>query len=382
MATRNPRRKLRQDGTVAWQARYRDPDGRQRAKEFTKKVDAERFLATTRADMARGDWINPVDAKRLFADVAEHWRTTQVHADTTAAAVAGDLKNHILPDFGDEEIGRIRHSDVQAWVRRLSERLAPATVDRSYRWLAAIFRLAVNDDLIRRSPCFAIKLPAKPETKVEPLRREDVEALLNALPARYRALAVVGAGAGLRQGEAFGLTVPNVDFLRGREIRVRQQLKHLAPDPPYLGRTKTPSSVRTVPVGDTVLHALARHLELFPAATELAGYPSAQPELLVFTDERGEPLRGNRFARVWGRARSDAGLPDDVTFHDLRHYFASLLIHKGLSVKAVQEALGHKTATETLNTYGHLWPDDVGLTRRAVDEVLGPCVAARQVAGL
>src|SRR5437667_261241 len=152
MATRNPRRKLRQDGTVAWQARYRDPDGRQRAKEFTKKVDAERFLATTRADMARGDWTNPADAK----------------------------------------------------------------------------------------------LPVKPDARVEPLQREDVEALLEVLPARYRALAVVGAGAGLRQGEAFGLTVPNVDFLRGREIRVRQQLKHLAPDPPYLGRTKTPSSVRTV----------------------------------------------------------------------------------------------------------------------------------------
>src|SRR5438105_11189506 len=105
--------------------------------------------------------------------------------------------------------------DVQAWVRRLSERLAPATVDRSYRWLAAIFRLAVNDDLIRRSPCFAIKLPVKPDARVEPLRREDVEALLEALPARYRALAVIGAGAGLRQGEAFGLTVPNIDFLRG-----------------------------------------------------------------------------------------------------------------------------------------------------------------------
>ncbi|MGH8992006.1 MAG: hypothetical protein ACRDZ7_10865 [Acidimicrobiia bacterium] len=72
MATMNPRRKLRHDGTVAWQARYRDPDARQRAKEFTKKVDADRFLATTRADMARGDWINPADAKRLFADVAEH----------------------------------------------------------------------------------------------------------------------------------------------------------------------------------------------------------------------------------------------------------------------------------------------------------------------
>ena len=136
--------------------------------------------------------------------------------------------------------------------------------------------------------------------------------------------------------------------------------------------------MRTVPVGDTVLQALARHLEQFPATSELPGYPTPRPEVLIFTDNDGEPLRGNRFARVWDKARREANLDDDVTFHDLRHYFASLLIHKGLSVKAVQEALGHKTATETLNTYGHLWPDDAGLTRRAVDEVLGPCVASRQ----
>lgn len=106
------------------------------------------------------------------------------------------------------------------------------------------------------------------------------------------------------------------------------------------------------------------HLELFPPTTELPGHPTQRPELLVFTDDHGEPLRGNRFARVWDRARRTAGLGADATYHDLRHYFASLLIHKGLSVKAVQEALGHKTATETLNTYGHLWPDDAGLTRR------------------
>jgi integrase len=379
MPAKNPRRKVRTDGSIAWQARYRDPEGHERAKEFARKVDADKFLATTRADMARGDWINPAEARRPFAEVAKHWQVSRVHTDTTAAAVGSDLRNHILPTFGEQEIGRIRHSDIQAWVRRLSEKLGPASVERAYRWLAAIFRMAVNDDVIRRSPCFDIKLPAKPEGKVEPLLRGEVEALLAALPPRYLALAVVGAGAGLRQGEAFGLTVPNVDFLREREIRVRQQLKHLAPDPPYLGQTKTPSSVRAVPVGDTVLQALARHLELFPPAAELPGYLTKKPELLVFTDDGGQPLRGNRFARVWDRARREAGLSDQVTFHDLRHYFASLLIHKGLSVKAVQEALGHKTATETLNTYGHLWPEDAGLTRRAVDEVLGPCVAARQV---
>jgi integrase len=60
-----------------------------------------------------------------------------------------------------------------------------------------------------------------------------------------------------------------------------------------------------------------------------------------------------------------------VTFHDLRHYYASLLIRHGESVKVVQNRLGHKNAVETLNTYSHLWPDSEDRTREAVDAVLG-----------
>jgi integrase len=62
---------------------------------------------------------------------------------------------------------------------------------------------------------------------------------------------------------------------------------------------------------------------------------------------------------------------DGVTFHDLRHYYASLLIRHGESVKVVQKRLGHKSAVETLDTYSHLWPDSEDRTREAVDEVLG-----------
>ena len=60
-----------------------------------------------------------------------------------------------------------------------------------------------------------------------------------------------------------------------------------------------------------------------------------------------------------------------MTFHDLRHYYASLLIRHGESVKVVQRRLGHKSAVETLDTYSHLWPDSEDRTREAVDEVLG-----------
>lgn len=75
-----------------------------------------------------------------------------------------------------------------------------------------------------------------------------------------------------------------------------------------------------------------------------------------------------------------ANVPGDTGFHELRHYYASLLIDKGASVKTVQKRLGHKSAVETLDTYGHLWPDSEDQTRRAVDEALGSLAASSRPA--
>ena len=65
--------------------------------------------------------------------------------------------------------------------------------------------------------------------------------------------------------------------------------------------------------------------------------------------------------------------------HGLRHFYASLLIHKGCSPKVVQARLGHATNAETMETYGHLWPDDEDLTRVAVDDVLGAVPVSSRV---
>jgi integrase len=71
----------------------------------------------------------------------------------------------------------------------------------------------------------------------------------------------------------------------------------------------------------------------------------------------------------WRRARDAAALECSIRFHDLRHAFASALISAGCSVKAVQRALGHASASTTLDTYGHLWPGDEDRIRQAVDAV-------------
>ncbi len=69
--------------------------------------------------------------------------------------------------------------------------------------------------------------------------------------------------------------------------------------------------------------------------------------------------------------RRPLGLPGTFRYHGLRHHFASALIAGSCSVKVVQKALGHASARETLDTYGHLWPDSEDLTRRAIDTALG-----------
>jgi integrase len=73
---------------------------------------------------------------------------------------------------------------------------------------------------------------------------------------------------------------------------------------------------------------------------------------------------------VWRRVAAEVELPEWATFHDLRHFYASLLIARGCSVKAVPTRLGHQSAVETLDTYSHLWPDTDDETRDAVDSVL------------
>jgi integrase len=68
--------------------------------------------------------------------------------------------------------------------------------------------------------------------------------------------------------------------------------------------------------------------------------------------------------------RTQVGLPEDFRFHDLRHFYASLLIASGLDVKTVQHRLRHGSATTTLNTSGHLWFDRDEATRAVVGAVL------------
>jgi integrase len=140
------------------------------------------------------------------------------------------------------------------------------------------------------------------------------------MPERYRALVILAAGTGLRQGEAFGVEVGGVDWLR-RTLDVRQQLVTMPGQAPYLAPPKTPASYRTIPLPQVVIDALAAHLAAFPAVpvkvmdATVKPAPKSRPAALVFTSAAGLPLRRARVLRglaaggVHGRAGRRGDLP-------------------------------------------------------------------------
>ncbi|MFM8860912.1 MAG: tyrosine-type recombinase/integrase, partial [Acidimicrobiia bacterium] len=253
----------------------------------------------------------------------------------------------------------IRKSDVQALVKHLEGSLAPSSVGIAYSYVAAVFSEAVEDRLLASTPCVGIKTPRATTTQVTPLTVDQVQGMIQFVDDRLRALVVVAAGTGLRQGEVCGLTVDRVKFLE-RRIVVDRQRNPLGGSPLF-APCKTEASNRVVPLPEVVADALAQHLAKYPPGDDG----------LIFSTVMGGPLVRSRVGAMWDAGRRAKVVPAWSTFHDLRHFYASLLIHHGESVKVVQARLGHSTAAETLDTYAHLWPDSEDDTRRAVDRGLG-----------
>jgi integrase len=319
------------------------------------------------ASVVTGQYVDPKAGRVTFKDYAEQWRASQVHRPSSQAHVETMLRRHVYPTFGARPLSSILPSEVQAWVKRLGvedqaakrKALAPATIGVVHSIVSSVMKSAVKDRRLVANPCEGTKLPTVERTKVVPPTTEQVAALTEAMSECLRALVTFAAGTGMRQGECFGLTVDRLNMLK-REVTVDRQLVTLAKHAPVLGPPKTPASVRTIPLPKVVVEALARHLKDYPPG----------PDGLVFTLD-GDPITRQAFGHLWRPVAKAAGLPAGTGLHMLRHYYASLLIRHGESVKTVQARLGHASAVETLDTYSHLWPDSDDRTREAIDSVLG-----------
>ena len=346
-----------------YEARYRTPEGQSRRKRFARKTDAEKHLVEKEHSKNIGAYVDTRAGRVTFAAFAEEWLKAQTFDESTREAVASRLRVHILPALGKIELRAIRPSTVQAWLRGRQDKCAPRYVRVMLANLSAILGAAVEDGMIVRNPCAskAVRAPRIEHHKIAPWSSEQVAAVIAGHPERFRAMPVVAAGAGLRQGEVFGLRVQDVDFL-GRTLHVRQQVKVIhgrpAPAPPKGRKT------RTVPLADAVAVALSERLRAFP--TGEGG--------LIFTSREHKPMSRTYYnTHIWKPALIAAGVEPTRAngMHALRHYFASVLLDAGESIRAVADYLGHSDPGFTLRVYTHMMPSSESRTRGAIDAAFG-----------
>jgi integrase len=327
---------------------------------------------------ARGERV-VVNDRTTFAELAESWYEAKAPRlrKRTADYYRSALDLVLLPRFGKSRVAAIDADAVSRLVRDLERHglhaldacrkprpLGRSSIENYLKPLQGVLSLAVRRRLIPANPFDHLTTDDRPKRGEKSLEHEwtaeEVAALLDASVhlARkpesrydYTLLLRVVATLGLRCGEVLGLRWEDFDKAGGF-LHVRRQWTRYH----EYGPTKTPAGVRRLALpADLRDELIARRLR---SNHSQDGHP-------IFASHRGTPLgHRNVTRRGFEPARDLAGLPDSITFHDLRDAVASRLISAGLDPVTLATILGHEDPNVTLKVYAKLYD------RRRTDETV------------
>jgi integrase len=317
---------------MRWRAMFVDDDGRERAKGFQRKSDAQKWLdSEVTAKLATGTYIEPSAGRVTVSAVYQTWSAAQSHISAKTAASRRSVWNsRVEPQWGDVLIAEVRSSAIRGWVAAMvAEGSGVPIIENAFGVLRQVLGAAVEDNRLARNPCDGVKLPKRKHADRGYLRHEQVAALASQVA---------------RNPEV----VRFLDMLR-RRVNVSRSVTESGGL-----QWSTPKSWE-------------RRSAPFPTALaeELAALMTGKArDDLVFTDLRGGVLRNSNWrARVFRPAVARCQDTDDtfptITPHDLRHTAASLAVSVRANVKAVQRMLGHAKASMTLDTYADLFDEDL-----------------------
>lgn len=365
-----------------WRARYVDDAGREHVKAFRRKVDAQQWLEKEVSDQVTGTWADPKLGRVTFGVLAAKWLLTKAHRKPkTFAGYESLLQTVVLPRWNDVALRDIAFDDLQVWITGLSvegssrfegKGLSASRVRQAHQLVGAVLKFAVKAKHLSVNPADGIELPDLPETEQRYLTHEQLQHLAVACGG-FRTLVLVLGYCGLRFGEAAALQVGQVD-LSARRIRVRRSVTRVTGKGFVEGPTKN-KTARTVPVPRFLVPLLQDELKgkhggdlVFPSRH--SGYlPLGELRWGFDRAVRGIQLHVNAVRRDEIDTHGEAVTPEFpyITPHSLRHTTASLAIKAGANIKVLQALMGHKTATLTLDRYGHLFPDDLSGVADALD---------------
>jgi integrase len=235
-------------------------------------------------------------------------------------------------------------SSVRAWHSRLAAQY-PSTAAKAYRLLATIMKTAVTDDRIPRTPCRVEGAGVEDAAERPTATVAEVAVMADAMPARFRAIVLLATWCQLRKGELLALRRRDVDVMQGTVTVARNQ-QQLRNGTLIVKEPKTKAGRRRVAIPPHILNDIIDHL---------AAFTGPVGDALVFTGEKGGPVRPHVLQKHWSTARIAAGRPE-LHLHDLRHTGNTWAAWTGASTAELMARMGHATPAAALR-YQHATAD-------------------------
>ena len=345
---------------------YYDQAGNRRREtlpEGTTQKAAKDLLRKYEEQIGKGLYI-PESENRPFEQVADDWLQNKKPnvRPSSWSVMEGQVRNH-LADFYGIQINRITVARIEKWIKDKRESGTHIlTLRKILVNLGQIFKYAFRHKYIEVNPMLALeKLKAQGDADkarvMQILNAEQIRALLDATKSqKYHCLFMLAIFSGARQGELLGLKWPDVLWDPGQISISRSYNSRRFYD------AKTATSVRKIDLGPEMMIVLKKW--------KIACPPNELD--LVFPNQAGNPMdKQNMMADVFFPTLKAAGL-QKIRFHDLRHTFASMMIHQGANIKYIQKQMGHAKATTTLDVYSHLLKEsDPDSAQELENSVLG-----------
>ncbi|WP_280268277.1 tyrosine-type recombinase/integrase [Nocardia wallacei] len=367
---------------LRYRVRYIDPDGAERSKSFPdrQKKRADDFLIAVESDKREGKYIDPGGSRKTFRQQAENWFKAQSPDPATREVLRSRLERQIYPTFGKLAVGRITPATIRDWLGELEERkLSENYKVALFTIVSAVLDSAVDDKLRRDNPCHAktVRRPQAVSPKVVVWHENRLRAVRDGLEERFSVIVPLGSGLGLRQGEILAVSPDDINR-DGLVLTVCRQIKTV--DGVMMFALPKGGKTRTVPLSTGVLAEIDAHLKKYPAVAVRLPWARVDGEpvtaQLIVTGADGRLYTGDLFTKVvWQAAFRQAKIDYRKRadgMHALRHFYASTLLSRGVSIKELAEYLGHADPGFTLRTYTHLVSSSHERARQAVDEVFEP----------
>jgi integrase len=293
-----------------------------------------------------------------FAAFYKRWEEDLLptYRDSTRKFYHDTAKGYVYPSFKDVLLGDIRPVDVQSFINGFARRYSRSVLKHLRATLNCLFNCAVTWRYLKENPAKGLRLPpGKPVVRSQVLTSTQISALVQHLFSPYREMVLLAATTGLRPTELWGLRWSDVE---DHAIHVQQRLYRR-----HVGETKTPQSVRTIPVAAAVLEQLNQH--------------RGQPAAFVFQGTKGGGVRGDEVLKKHIRPVADALKLPAFTWRSFRRSAETLMHNHGVSLKAQQAVLGHTNVNTTM-----LYAETTEESKRAAADVLGAAVCLNSAASV